>query len=390
MTYRRMNIALPSSAPGMQLNLIAHRFGNESGPAARSVYLQAGLHADEHPGLLVLQHLLAHLQRLDAAGALTGIVTVVPYANPIGMSQRLFGPIAGRFDFENGENFNRNFPSLVDAVKHRIADTANAPRTREDWQAFFAEELSRATPSSPAQAMKTELAKLAVAHDIVLDLHCDTECVAHVYASVQQRERAGRLAGFMAAPVLLIEPRSPGGGAFDQTQSTAWGELQAAGLFSERDSGFSATIELRGQADVDDELASADAANLLRYLAHEGIVSLPDDSRDNMLTASTASASPTLQVFPLEGASHVPCPCSGLIVYRKAPGDRVGVGETIAEIVVLDGDGFNQRVPVLSNVDGVMVVRQWQKLVRSGQRAALLAGPEPLEERRAGSLFLDF
>ncbi|WP_396333107.1 hypothetical protein [Burkholderia anthina] len=50
------------------------------------------------------------MHALDRDGRFAGTVTVVPYANPIGLSQRLFGLVVGRFDFENGENFNRNFP----------------------------------------------------------------------------------------------------------------------------------------------------------------------------------------------------------------------------------------------------------------------------------------
>jgi uncharacterized protein len=333
----------------------------------------------------VLQHLLEKLQQLDAIGAIAGLVTVVPYANPLGMSQRLFGPIAGRFDFENGENFNRNFPLLDSHVESRIAaihEREHAP-TPSEWKTWFAEALARSSATSPTQAMKHALAGLALQHDIVLDLHCDTDCIAHIYASELQHERATALAGFMGAPVVMLEPRDAGGGAFDQVHSSAWGAVQAAGLLSPRDSGFSATIELRGQADVNDEFAANDSANLLRFLASERLLTL------NGTAASEPSSSET-SVFPLDGAAHIQCPCSGIIVYSKAPGDPVSVGERIAEIVRIDGDGLNQRVPVFSTVDGLMIVRQLQKLVRAGQRAALLAGKRSVRDRNAGSLLLDF
>lgn len=381
MTYRRLDIPLPSPAPGVSLNLLAHQFGNRTN--GRSAYLQAGLHADEHPGLLVLQNLLDKLQKLDAAGAISGLVTVVPYANPIGMSQRLFGPIAGRFDFENGENFNRNFPLLNDHVEAHIAKARGRTITRDEWRTTFAQTLAGLPATSPTQTMKLELAKLSVQHDIVLDLHCDTDCIAHIYASALQLDRATALARTMAAPVVLIEPRDAGGGAFDQVHSSAWGTVQTAGLLSQADSGFSASIELRGQADVNDELAESDSTNLLRFLASENLLTLETPP------ANDADALP-VAVFPLEGASHVQCPCAGIIVYRKAPGDRVRVGEVVAEIVRLDGSGFNERVPVLSNVDGQMIVRQLQKLVRPGQRAALLAGERPVRGMNKGSLLLDF
>ncbi|WP_342613590.1 succinylglutamate desuccinylase/aspartoacylase family protein [Burkholderia ambifaria] len=381
MTYRRIEIPLPSPAPGVALDLAVHQFGRPD--EGRSLYLHAGLHADEHPGLLVLQHLLEALKVLERDGRIHGCVTVVPYANPIGLSQRLFGPIVGRFDFENGENFNRNFPLLDQAVANRLQEADAHSLTRSQWKQFFRGLLGERGDLSPTAAMKLELARLAVQHDIVLDLHCDTEAIAHVYASTLQDERAVRVARLIGAPVVLLEPSQAGGGAFDQTHSSAWGQLQRSGVFDANASGFSATIELRGQSDVNDALAQGDARRLLRFAESEGILSLPETAGD-----SQSNVSP--EVFPLQGAAHIRCPCAGVIVYRRVPGERVAAGETFADIVRLDGEEINSRVPVVSPIDGVMVVRQLQKLVRPGQRAALIAGNAVLAERDPSNLLLDF
>ncbi|RQS65792.1 succinylglutamate desuccinylase [Burkholderia sp. Bp8963] len=380
MTYQRIEIPLPSPAPGVALHLTAHQFGHPDN--GRSIYLHAGLHADEHPGLLVLQHLLEALHALDGAGRITGCVTVVPYANPIGLSQRLFGPVVGRFDFENGENFNRNFPLLDQGVAMRLQEPVARDLTRHQWKRYFRSLIGERDELSPAAAMKLELAKLAIDHDIVLDLHCDTDAIAHVYASALQRERAVKLARLIGAPVVMLEPEQAGGGAFDQTHSSAWGELQQAGLFDADESGFSATIELRGQADVNDALAMDDARRLLHFAESEGVVVLPD-------TDDTPRLSEPPAVFPLQGAAHVRCPCAGVIVYKRMPGEHVGAGETFAEIVRLDG-AINSRVQVTSPISGVLVVRQLQKLVRPGQRAALIAGDVALAGREPGNLLLDF
>ncbi|OYY09383.1 MAG: hypothetical protein B7Y70_10275, partial [Rhizobiales bacterium 35-68-8] len=64
------------------------RFGT---PGARpKAYLQAGLHADEFPGMLALRHLAAELAVADAEGRITGEVVVVPQANPVGLTQQKF------------------------------------------------------------------------------------------------------------------------------------------------------------------------------------------------------------------------------------------------------------------------------------------------------------
>jgi predicted deacylase len=211
-TYRRNEVLLPSTAPGVEHRLSVHQFSVERG--GPSVYLQAGLHGNEHPGLLVLQHILAALAELDRAGAVIGHVTVVPYANPTGMSQRVFGSVVGRFDLDNGENFNRNFPQLSTFVTEKLAGDERRPITRQDWKDCFKEALGQSCRTTPIAGMKAKLAALAISSDVVLDLHCGTECVSHAYASALQATRARQLAEVMGAPFVMVEPREAGGGAF--------------------------------------------------------------------------------------------------------------------------------------------------------------------------------
>jgi predicted deacylase len=94
MSVRSDRLPLLTVSPGTSRELTVHRFGQ---PGARpKIYLQAALHADETPGLLVLHHLYVLLEEAERRGAITGEVILVPYANPIGLSQ-----------FTNGENMGR-------------------------------------------------------------------------------------------------------------------------------------------------------------------------------------------------------------------------------------------------------------------------------------------
>ncbi|MDR3426135.1 MULTISPECIES: succinylglutamate desuccinylase/aspartoacylase domain-containing protein [Silvimonas] len=382
MSYLKQEIALPGMGPGIAPRLITHTFGNPH--SGKSAYIQAGLHGDEHPGLLVIQHLLLLLKQLDQQGAIAGSITLVPYANPIGMAQRVFGPVVGRFDLENGENFNRNFPQLSDAVREHLNAGKGEGMTTRDWKAFFQQQLDQQLPPRHVTgAMKLELSRLAMAHDIMLDLHCDTDAIAHLYSSRLQSTRACNLANQLGSPVVLVEELDAGGGSFDQMHANAWGVLQAAGLFSAENAGFAATVELRGQIDISDELAQSDAEAILDFLTQESVLNHEGGS-------GRPRPHGAAQVYPLEAAVHIPCPCSGVIVYLKDPGQQVEKGEVIAEIVTIDGELFNERVPVHSEVDGVLVVRQLHRLVRPGQRAAFVAGHTPPAERRPGKLLLDF
>jgi len=85
------------------------------GPAdsGRKVYVQASLHADELPGMLVAHHLRQRLAWLEAEGRLRAEIVLVPVANPIGLAQQLLRMPIGRFDLGTGENFNRHYAALT-------------------------------------------------------------------------------------------------------------------------------------------------------------------------------------------------------------------------------------------------------------------------------------
>src|SRR6218665_461546 len=87
-----------------------------AGQAAKSVYIQASLHADELPGMLVAWHLKQRLAELEAAGRLRSEIILVPLANPAGLGQVLMDVPLGRYDLESGQNFNRWFVDLSEAV----------------------------------------------------------------------------------------------------------------------------------------------------------------------------------------------------------------------------------------------------------------------------------
>src|SRR5215472_15596053 len=101
----RLDRPLPAVGFGTTRGLSAWRYGK---PGARpKAYLQAAIHADEIPGMLVMHHLLPLLDAAAAAGEIAGELIVVPVANPIGLSQSINGTHLGRFDLAGGGNFNR-------------------------------------------------------------------------------------------------------------------------------------------------------------------------------------------------------------------------------------------------------------------------------------------
>ncbi|MCX7279652.1 MAG: succinylglutamate desuccinylase/aspartoacylase family protein, partial [Burkholderiales bacterium] len=254
---------------------------------------------------------------------------------------------------------------------------------KNDTEAFkkaFQRQMSP-RPLDPVAATKWTLLQEAFQHDIVLDLHCDTSGVVHIYAPRGQQERAVQLARSVGARALVLES-DVGGKPFDESYLLPWNALRAAGLVDEDRQGFSCTIELRGQSDVDDAIAYNDALGIIDFLTSEGLL-----TRD---TSATPMDHREVDCFPTEGLLHLPSPATGLVVYHKQPGEAVATGELLAEIVLLDAEVGSARVPVRSEIDAVFLVQQSARLVRAGQRIALLAGQKPLPNRTKGALLMHF
>lgn len=364
---------LPSFSPGASHQLIKHSFGEPG--SGRSAYLQAAMHADEHPGLLVLQHLMEQLIELEKRAQIVGHIEIVPFANPIGLGQQLFGQMPGRYNMVNGENFNRSFPDITEKVRQRLKESPPSPNDTRRLKAIFAEALEGTAVDDAVDAGKAWLLKQALKHDILIDLHCDTSSVLHIYSNWNQQERALALAAATHVDAVFLEDEA-GGFPLDEAYAKAWKEAHQLGLVDTQHLGFSATLELRGQIDVDDEMAAADAAGIIDFLKHEGVI-----AGDYKLATSEPP-----KIYPLEGVSHLKSPATGVVAWKKRPGDPVFEGELIAEVVPIDLAPGALRIPVLSNLTGILVARHHIKLTRQGQKLGMLAGTTPLAHRHTGKL----
>jgi predicted deacylase len=184
------NIVLLATSPGLCHSVQVQRFGTRD--ATPKVYIQGALHADEVPAILVTQQLSQRLTQLEQEGAIVGEVVLVPFANPIGLAQHSLGQHQGRFDFRDGLNFNRGHADLVPAVVDALRDslTPDATVNTRLIRSALKAAADVLPASSTTQDLKNQLLRLAVDADIVLDLHCDTDAVMHVYALTPQAATA--------------------------------------------------------------------------------------------------------------------------------------------------------------------------------------------------------
>ena len=373
-------LPLPNPSPGTTRTLTVWRFGKRG--ARPKAYLQAALHADELPGVLVLRALAARLARAQHDGVLEGEVVLVPLANPIGLSQYVFGHSLGRHALEGSGNFNRGYPDLATAVGERIGAELGA--TADANVALVRRALVGALAEYPANGapavLRLTLMRLAVDADIALDLHCDSEAVLHVYTGAALWPQAADLAAQLGARATLLAAVS-GGNPFDEALGGPWWSLaERFPRYPLPPACLAATIELRGERDVDQAFAQSDAEALYRFLCRRGVAS----EDPGPLPASRCAAT------PLTGVDMIRAPSAGVVCYPKSPGEIVARGTPVAEIIdPLDPDDAGARRILRAGTDGVLFARAADRLARPGQVLVKVAGSEPLADREGGALLTD-
>lgn len=357
-------VALPADGLGQTVTWTAWRFGEAGrGPKA---YLQAGLHADEIPGMLVLHHLIEKLTAADV----TGEIIIVPSTNPLGLKQWIGGNLLGRFELGGFGNFNRNYPWLGAKLAERIGAKLgkDAKANVALIRAEMLEILKESKPVSALDHLRLAVMERSVDADIALDLHCDSEAKMHLYMGPALWPAGSDLAAELdSAAVMLAE--DSGGGSLDEAWGGPWWHL--AKEFPDAaipPACLSATVELRGEQDVTDELAGKDADAIFRFLARRGLIK------------GDPGPAPAYQgkAADLTACDYLRSPVAGVLVYSKQPGDYVIAGETVAE-VVRPGE---MRVPVVASTNGLLLVRLRHRFVRPGSSVGMVVGDAPLEHRK--------
>ncbi|MFK8328391.1 succinylglutamate desuccinylase/aspartoacylase family protein [Pseudomonas sp. BJa5] len=365
---QQIDHVLPWSACGTRRTLSVLRFGH--GP--RKAYIQASLHADELPGMRVAVELRRRLAELESQGRLAGVIELVPLSNPIGIGQMFQATHQGRFEFNSGKNFNRDFPALAEALAERLEG-----RLGSDGEANVA-TIRRAMLDSldalpPAQSeldgLRRLLLRQACDADVVLDLHCDFESIMLLYALPQNWPRLRSLAARLRAGAALLA-EDAGGNAFDEACAVPW--VQLAERFPEAEiplACIATTIELRGMADTERELCQASAEQILGYLADQGLISGDWPAAPEQCCPAT----------PFAGAQYAYAEHPGVVSFLQPLGARVRVGDPLFEVI----DPLSDRHSVVhATTDGILYARERLRFAQPGLWLAKVAGSTPIRQGR--------
>lgn len=372
------HITLPQHSLGTDQALKVYRYGATG--SRPKVYIQAGIHADELPAPLVAHHLVKLLEEAEARGAVSGDITIVPVANPVGLAQSLLSDHLGRYDFASGRNYNRSYPDVSATVLERVEGdmTQDADANREVVASAIHTALSEVQTKSLVEALQLSLLQRACDCDIVLDLHTDSEAEMHLYLDPASWPGADDLAGELDATVVMTAHMS-GGNPFEETAAAPWHAVRERHGADSVPLPLTTVIELRGYTDASDELAAKDADALYRFLQRRGAIA-GDPGRAPAFKGIAA---------PFEATELLTSPAAGIVAFKKALGESVNEGEVVAEIVdVSSNDPETSRTPVHAGTSGRLFTRCLTKLARPGSQIGKIQGTEPMASR-TGYLLTD-
>ena len=377
MSFEKISKMLLGDTPGRSTELNYFRIGPAD--ATRKVYLQAALHADEQPGIMVLHHLLPLLRDADAAGELKASFVLFPMVNPLGMGDIEFGQHQGRYNRSSGVNHNRDWPVLYDAIGDGLVTKLgsdadeNINKVRTTLRAW-AETMPVATA---ADQWRQCIVSEACDADYVFDLHCDDDSLLHIFSVPQLADKMQQLANWSGAAATMLAEDS-GGGSFDEVWPSIW--LRLAKECADKPVPLpvvSCTLEYRGQGDTFDAMNRQDALNLYGYFQEQGLIA----------GASLGNKSEARVGTDLRATEYLRAPRNGLLAYCVELGDWVEKGDTIADLIQLDGDGaFVNRTPLLAGTAGQVISRKINKYVWAGANVSKIVGSEVLESRGANLL----
>ncbi|MEM7563694.1 MAG: succinylglutamate desuccinylase/aspartoacylase family protein, partial [Pseudomonadota bacterium] len=265
MSFEQHCIRLDGDSPGQFTELNYYRIGPES--ASRKVYLQAAIHADEQPGILVLHHLLSLLRSADEAGLLQAVFVVFPMVNPLGMANIEFLQHQGRYNPGTGVNFNRQWPDLSAAIDERVCSRLgdDAERNKILVRTALRDWVEQMSTVTAVDQWRKALYREACDADYVFDLHCDDDSLLHIFSVPQMAQEITSLANWTGAVATMLAEDS-GGGSFDEVWPAIW--LQLARENPDKSIPLpvlSCTLEYRGQMDTYDHINQDDAARLYAY-----------------------------------------------------------------------------------------------------------------------------
>ncbi len=196
MSFEKISKVLVGDSPGRSTELTYFRIGPDG--ATKKVYLQAAIHADEQPGILILHHLLQLLRQADANAELNAQFVLFPMVNPLGMGDIEFARHQGRYNRSTGVNHNRAWPDLYQSIESGFGENLgdNAEQNTAAVRAALRNWVDEMPNLTAVDQWRQILYSEACDADYVFDVHCDDDSLLHIFGLPQLQESMQELANW--------------------------------------------------------------------------------------------------------------------------------------------------------------------------------------------------
>lgn len=347
-TLSKEYLVVAQNVSGRNLNVPIYTFTSTvPGP---TVYIQSSIHGAEVQGNVVLYHLLQALK----TAPLRGKIILVPNCNPVGSNLKSGEYTLGRFDPVNGQNWNRAYhydPSIVDEFANRIHPETNIEdikaEYRQNLRAAIDRKLGHEWGLGLAECLNLKLQRMALAADIVLDLHNGPVSTRHIYVP----EYAKASASYFNIPHVILIP-NVFAGALDEATFCPWWSLseKLQAKYPERiwDFGVEAfTMEMGSQEVIEFAAGANDARSILSYLSYKGcftsVIAYPQE-----MTRYATYLKDYKIMYTQQG---------GMVEYVAKPGEIIAKGAVLAKMLNIDDlDNANATIEIHAPCDLIPIL----------------------------------
>ncbi|MCR9117426.1 MAG: succinylglutamate desuccinylase/aspartoacylase family protein, partial [bacterium] len=277
MTDKITHYPIQELVSGDKLHVTSFDFGSDD--AKHSCYLQANVHGPEILGSGILFELIRMLRQ--SPKLISGRLRIVPQAIPNSTLSQQYGYLIGRWNLQNGKNWNRIFKKSV-AEPDRFSGI-------EDHYAYL-------------------LQKLAQGFGNVVDIHT---AGARVAPFIFTRPEFVRHFSPLRPVVAITYLEEDYYRAFDESM---WFASSAVAKVCTWECGSHQTID---RVEVSERLQ-----DLLTFLVKVGVVSSECDARGNEFR--------NVDAYPIKEYRRLSSPFGGYLIWQKAPMEAAKRGEVIA------------------------------------------------------------
>ncbi|TDO98103.1 succinylglutamate desuccinylase/aspartoacylase family protein [Marinomonas balearica] len=355
---------LISPSLGTSRAIDSFHFGTGNGP---KVYLQASLHADEIPGMLAAWKLKQQLITLEQQGHIQGEIILVPVANPIGLNQHLMDIPLGRYELENGFNFNRGYLDTFEQVKQRIDGQLgeDLSKNRQLIRSAIKQAVNDWYVDTEFHSMQKALLSLCCDADYIIDMHCDFEAIQHTYSTHYSWDSVKPLAHYLGAQVNMLADET-GGNPFDSSIDMVWKRL--TDCYGEKipKACQAITLELCGQNNVSHEKSDHDANAILNFMRSIHLIT-------DKPPALPSHPESSIQAKLLAAVEPLKSQTSGVVVQCAELDSHIVAGQLIAEVIDPISDNVEQ---IRANQSGILFSFTMRKTATAGMLVAHIAGDD--------------